>query len=121
MNKLVTSCLLAALAVGLGAFGAHALKELLAQNDTTDTWKTAAHYHLAHAIALFVLAAAGERLRCKWAFPLLTVGIVLFSGSLYLLSTVQWGILGPITPFGGIAFIFGWIALIYENRKGPAA
>ncbi len=117
MSKLTTSCLLAILGVGLGAFGAHGLEPILERNGTVETWKTASQYHLLHALALFAVALAGERWRSQWTTRLWTLGIFLFSGSLYVLALTQWKILGPVTPFGGLAFIGGWLAMLLENRK----
>lgn len=116
MNKLTISCLFAAAGIGLGAFGAHGLEPQLTANDSLDTWHTATLYHLIHAVALFVLAAAPQ-LHSKWTFRLWSVGILLFSGSLYALALTKLSIFGPITPLGGVAFIAGWITLIFENRK----
>jgi len=103
------AAVLAALGVGLGAFGAHALEETLLSRGTLDTWKTAQFYHLAHAIALFFLARGGAIPR--WPARLLVAGILLFSGSLYLLALTGWSWLGPVTPFGGLSFIAAWILL----------
>ena len=98
-----------ALAVALGAFGAHGLKELLAQNGTAAIWDKAVFYHFIHTVMLFVLA---QRPPLKagpwWCFFL---GIVLFSGSLYLLALTGLPWLGVITPVGGISLIAGWIWL----------
>jgi len=117
MNQLTTSCILAALGIALGAFGAHGLESILLANGHDGTWNTAVLYHLIHSVSLFALATSKQSLRSKWAFPLWTIGIVLFSGSLYTLSLTSINILGAITPFGGLAFIAGWISLILENRK----
>jgi len=97
-------------AVGLGAFGAHALKDTLHSHDMADVWNKAVLYHFIHAIALFVLALFGTANRGAWW--LLFAGIVLFSGSLYVmaLSNLRW--LGAITPFGGLCFLVGWGWLI---------
>lgn len=94
------------LAVALGAFGAHSLKGLLQANDTSDIWNKAVLYHLAHAVALVVLAlhAAANR----GAFYLLLAGIVIFSGSLYVLAVTNIRWLGAITPIGGLCFLAGW-------------
>lgn len=96
------------LGVALGAFGAHGLKDLLARNDTTAIWHTAVLYHLVHAVVLLVLARgpAGEFRRGPWLA--LLIGLLIFSGSLYVLAVtgVRW--LGAITPFGGVAFLIGW-------------
>jgi uncharacterized membrane protein YgdD (TMEM256/DUF423 family) len=108
------------LAVLLGAFGAHALRGRLA--DAADGarrlewWQTASSYHLAHALALGLAALLVERsasastVVAGWAFAL---GIVLFSGSLYLMSLSGVRALGAVTPFGGLAFLVGWAALLW--------
>lgn len=103
----------AAVAVGLGAFGAHALRES-ASPRMLEVWKTAVQYQMFHAVGLFVVGLASARLRAmpaRIAGVAFTVGVVLFSGSLYalVLTGMKW--LGPITPLGGLAFIIGWIAL----------
>jgi uncharacterized membrane protein YgdD (TMEM256/DUF423 family) len=97
------------LAVGLGAFGAHALKARLIRNETAGVWETAVFYHFIHAVMLFVLATRRPLPRVPW-FGFL-IGIILFSGSLYLLAftNVRW--LGAITPIGGASFMAGWICL----------
>ncbi|HSH39919.1 MAG TPA: DUF423 domain-containing protein [Chthoniobacterales bacterium] len=100
------------LAVALGAFGAHALKAKLEANGTRDIWNTAVLYHLAHAIALVVLALQPASLRL--ASGLLTAGIVIFSGSLYILAVTNMKWLGAITPFGGLCFLAGWLWLIFS-------
>lgn len=116
MNKLTISSLFAAAGIGLGAFGAHGLEAQLIANDSLDTWHTASLYHLIHAVALFVLASSSS-LQSKWTFRLWSVGILLFSGSLYVLALTKLSIFGPITPIGGVAFIAGWITLIFENKR----
>jgi uncharacterized membrane protein YgdD (TMEM256/DUF423 family) len=99
------------LAVALGAFGAHALKEVLARNPTaTGLWEKAVFYHFIHAVMLFVLATRGPVLRGPWFSFLL--GILLFSGSLYLYAVTQAHWLVAVTPFGGVSFMVGWIWLI---------
>ena len=107
-------CILAALAVIMGAFGAHGLKAQL-RNEMMTVYKTAVDYHEFHALALILIGVLAERWSSSglatWAGTSLIVGILLFSGSLYLLSIlgVRW--LGVITPFGGMAFILGWVLL----------
>lgn len=98
------------LAVGLGAFGAHLLKGTLTANAMTDVWNKAVLYHFVHALALLVLAALPAASRA--ASTLFIGGIVLFSGSLYLLAltNVKW--LGAITPLGGLCFLGGWLMLV---------
>ena len=104
------------LAVALGAFGAHGLEKVLADNRTTEVWKTAVLYHFIHAVMLFVLAQRPTIARGPWLSFL--VGIVLFSGSLYwlALASVKW--LGPITPLGGLSFLVGWGWLAWTGLRG---
>jgi uncharacterized membrane protein YgdD (TMEM256/DUF423 family) len=97
------------LAVALGAFGAHALKAVLAQNGTTAIWEKAVFYHFIHTIMLVMIAGRKPfQAGAWWSF---FAGIVIFSGSLYLLAftNVKW--LGAITPFGGAGFLAGWTCL----------
>ncbi len=98
------------LAVVLGAFGAHSLKNLLAENNTATIWEKAVFYHFIHAVMLFVLSLRNPLPRVPW-FAFL-IGIVIFSGSLYLLAVTNQKWLGAITPFGGVSFIVGWVCLI---------
>jgi uncharacterized membrane protein YgdD (TMEM256/DUF423 family) len=108
----------ALLAVGAGAFGAHALRARLAA-DLLDVFETGARYQMYHALALVLVglvltrfsASAGAQTWLVAAGWLFVAGTVLFSGSLYLLSLsgVRW--LGAITPLGGVAFLLGWAAL----------
>lgn len=108
-----SGALFAAAAVCLGAFGAHALAEVLSARQA-EVWDTAVHYQLAHALALVLCGLlardAGSRpLRIAgWCFGL---GVLLFSGSLYGLALGGPRFLGPLTPLGGLAFIAGWLAL----------
>jgi uncharacterized membrane protein YgdD (TMEM256/DUF423 family) len=97
------------LAVALGAFGAHALKAHLAALNMGDVWEKAVFYHLIHAVVLLYLAGRPTFARLPWSFFL--VGIILFSGSLYLLAYtgVKW--LGAITPLGGLCLLAGWAIL----------
>lgn len=103
------AALTGAAGVGLGAFGAHALKETLAASNTTDIWRTAVLYHLVHAAAAFaaMTSALSERLRPAVLCWLL--GTLLFCGSLYGLALGGPRQLGPITPLGGVLFIVGWL------------
>ena len=106
---------LAALAVGLGAFGAHALKDQLSTDGMTDVWEKAHLYHIIHAIALFALSTT--RFFKFGPACLILVGITLFSGSLYGLALSEWKWFGPVTPFGGTAFIIAWIWLAAATNK----
>jgi uncharacterized membrane protein YgdD (TMEM256/DUF423 family) len=106
-------------AVIIGAFGAHGLEARLTQ-DLMDVYQTGVLYHLVHAVALLAIAFASEQIWIsKWAGRIVmawTLGITLFSGSLYVLAITDVGILGAITPFGGVAFIAGW-AMVIPLRK----
>ena len=97
-------------AVLFGAFGAHALRGVL-DADHRELWRTAVEYHFWHALALGLAAWAGRGRAGRCAVGAFAVGIVLFSGSLYalVLGAPRWT--GIVTPFGGVAFIVGWIAL----------
>jgi uncharacterized membrane protein YgdD (TMEM256/DUF423 family) len=112
----------AMLAVILGAFGAHALKEKLTEKYLA-IWETAVQYQMFHAIGLIVIgilmssSLLGPISQLNWAGWLLLAGIIIFSGSLYILSLSGIGILGAITPIGGVAFIVGWIMLIVAATK----
>lgn len=114
------SALWAALGVALGAFGAHALKPILLQRpDGVEVWKTAVLYHLIHAVIMLGLAFQKERAN-RLAWGLMLAGTIGFSGSLYLLSTMGWRALGPVTPLGGLFLLVGWIALAVSPwRKHP--
>ncbi len=104
---------LAAAAVGAGAFGAHGLRGRL-EPRALENWHTAADYHLLHALALVVVGIAllrEPRRALKVSAVALLVGIALFSGSLYALALTDIGPLGAVTPVGGVAFLVGWLAL----------
>jgi uncharacterized membrane protein YgdD (TMEM256/DUF423 family) len=103
------------LAVALGAFGAHWLKPTLEANGLVDVWNKAVLYHFIHAIALFALALYGTANRGAWW--LLFAGIIIFSGSLYImgLTNVRW--LGAVTPIGGLCFLAGWAWLVVSAPK----
>jgi len=104
------AAVLGALAVALGAFGAHGLKPLLTRNETAAIWETAVFYHFIHAVMLFILANRSPvQLGPWWSF---LVGILVFSGSLYLLAVTNVKWLGAITPFCGVIFIVGWLWLV---------
>jgi uncharacterized membrane protein YgdD (TMEM256/DUF423 family) len=104
------AAILLALAVAAGAFGAHALKNVLSA-ERLETWQTAVQYHAWHALGLMLIAMIGVQfdLVVTWPASLILTGIVIFSGSLYVLCLTGIGWLGAITPIGGVAFILGWI------------
>lgn len=107
-----------ALAVALGAFGAHGLKSRL-DAYSMSVYEKAVFYHFIHALGILLVAllartsaiSIGAQARIGW---LLLIGIILFSGSLYALAISGIRILGAITPIGGVAFIVGWLVLVYE-------
>jgi uncharacterized membrane protein YgdD (TMEM256/DUF423 family) len=111
------SGLLGLTGVLLGAFGAHALKATLIARGTAATWETAVLYHLVHAVAVFAATAALSAPRPWLARAAIswTVGVLLFSGSLYsfALGGPHW--LMYITPFGGLAFLLGWSFVVVDG------
>lgn len=108
----------------LGAFGAHILKEYLLARGMTNVWEKAVLYHLIHAVALLALGLAAGGLEPapgRWlsrAGVSWTVGVLLFSGSLYGLAMGGPRLLGPVTPLGGLAMIAGWIFVFIAGSKG---
>jgi uncharacterized membrane protein YgdD (TMEM256/DUF423 family) len=119
-----TAALLGALSVMLGAFAAHGLKQVLAP-DMLQIFETAVRYQFYHVFALLFVGILYKEIPGKllaWAGKLFITGIVIFSGSLYLLSYVKYkeiplNWIGAITPFGGAAFIAGWILLFLAVLK----
>lgn len=102
-----------ALSVLMGAFGAHALKTRLSP-EMLAVYKTAVEYQFYHSLGLLLIGLIGFRIESKWlnwSGILLIGGIILFSGSLYILSISGIKVLGTITPIGGLAFVAGWICL----------
>jgi len=118
-NILLSGAIFMALGVLLGAFGAHALKNSLSP-EMLAVYKTGVEYQFYHALGLLLIGLIGFRLNSKWiqvSAILLIVGIILFSGSLYILSISGIKIIGAITPIGGISFVSGWICLIIGIQK----
>ncbi len=112
-NILFSGAVFMALGVLFGAFGAHALKSQLSP-DLLQVYKTGVEYQYYHALGLLLIGLIGFQLKSKWlnrAGLFIFAGIVLFSGSLYMLALtgIKW--IGAITPLGGIAFVFGWISV----------
>ena len=110
-----------ALAVGLGAFGAHSLEALLVQNGRLDTFQTAVNYHFYHTLALLGIGILAT-IKPDWkgitfSAWCMVLGMLIFSGSLYLLSLSGISWLGAITPLGGLAFILGWSSIAYFGFK----
>ncbi len=102
------------LAVALGAFGAHGLKNTLTANDTLAVWQTAALYHVVHAVVMLALASR-ETLHV-WAWRFFAAGIVIFSGSLYALALSKAHFLVYFTPLGGVCLLAGWLALALRGK-----
>ena len=115
----VLACVLALTAVALGAFGAHGLESRVS-GERLEVFETAARYQMYHALALFAVAWAHSRWpgrAAKLAGWLFIAGIVLFSGSLYMLVLLDRPQLGAITPLGGVAFMAGWLSLALSTRS----
>lgn len=120
-----TGALLGAIAVALGAFGAHGLKKIVSA-ETVQTFQTGVQYQMYHALALLLTGFLYEKCHPKFARiagTLFIIGIILFSGSLYVLTggraaeTSSLDKAGIITPFGGVAFIAGWLFLFLSAMK----
>lgn len=112
---LITGAILGALAVGLGAFGAHALKNLLTQNGRLETYELAVRYHFYHAIGILVIGVMMEKFlpAIQWSPLLMLLGLILFSGSLYAYSLTNIKGFAMITPVGGLLLLAGWVTLAY--------
>lgn len=120
-NILAAGAILGGAGVALGAFGAHGLQKLTSDASILHSYQTGVQYQVYHALALLGVGILAERnpgALLKWAGRLFIAGIVLFSGSLYLLTmlkiqgstAVKW--IGPVTPLGGLCFIAGWLLLL---------
>ena len=117
MNKslVAAGAINAALSVGAGAFGAHALRQRL-EPRALEIFETGSRYHIYHALAMILcalIATSGSR-TSGWMFQ---AGIVIFSGSLYALAITDVKILGAITPIGGLLFLAGWIYLAVTAQR----
>jgi len=106
--------LFAIVAVALGAFGAHALKDALEQGGHADTWRTATNYQMWHALAIALSGLFAHRRRAAVFFAL---GILFFSGSLYWIALGAPSWVGPITPLGGLSFMVGWICFMIGDPR----
>lgn len=108
------------LAVALGAFGAHGLKKILSEEMLT-IFETGVRYHFYHALGLLIIGLAARHLSTSllsWSGWLMVAGIIIFSGSLYILSIsgIRW--LGAITPIGGLCYIAAWVLFAIAVWKG---
>lgn len=131
-KQLITIGFLGAIAVALGALGAHALKGKLETGlitpDLLNGFDTGVKYHMYHTFAMLAVVLLKLKFDSKflnWAYHLFFWGIILFSGSLYFLCTrnlygADWlKFLGPITPLGGLLFVAGWLCLAFSAIKKP--
>ena len=134
-SKLTIIGILGSIAVALGALGAHYLKSKIETGlitiDQVNGFDTGVKYHIYHTLAMLIVFLLAKQIQSnylKWAFNCFLIGIILFSGSLYLLCTrnlfhADWlSFLGPITPIGGLFFIVGWffIAMIGMKKQFPS-
>ena len=120
-NFLTLAAFFGASGVALGAFGAHGLQSLTADEKILHGYQTAVQYQMYHALALLAVGILYEKMNQKWlraAGNLIMTGIILFSGSLYLLTILKLNgsdavrFVGPVTPLGGVCFIAGWVCLL---------
>ena len=122
MNKffILAGSITGMLGVALGAFGAHALKGFLENSGRLDTYETAVKYMFYHSLALILVGILHKEFpvaalnNAGWAF---LIGIIIFSGSLFLLCATGIKVLGAITPIGGVAMIAGWLLLFWGVYK----
>jgi len=111
----VVGAVVCALGVALGAFGSHGLERVVTEERLLDVWDTGVRYHQLHGLAICLLGAApAGRRGMVWLF---VAGILLFSGSLYALALTGIGILGAITPLGGLCFLTGWTWLAVASWR----
>ncbi len=124
MNRKIVAlgALFGIVAIALGAFGAHGLKQYLTETQL-QTFETGVRYQMYHAILLVAVGLSGQLhgRAAKWFSGLITSGVCLFSGSIYLLSTSAFPdfnkIIGPVTPIGGLCLIVGWTVLFVAFLK----
>jgi uncharacterized membrane protein YgdD (TMEM256/DUF423 family) len=115
-NSFVTiGAIFAFMGIGIGAFGAHAVKNTISPASLI-IYQTGVQYHLVHALALVLVGILGAKIS-PWVGKLFSIGICIFSGSLYALALtgIKW--LGAITPIGGVCFLAGWALLAYSSTK----
>ena len=117
-TTLITAGFFGNLAVDIGAFGAHALKDLLLANGRQDTFELAVRYQFYHTLALLFVGILMEKYpSLKTAALFFTIGIILFSGSLYFLALANQPMWGAVTPIGGLGFIAGWLSFLWAVVK----
>jgi uncharacterized membrane protein YgdD (TMEM256/DUF423 family) len=119
---LIAAAIFGGLAVALGAFGAHGLEKLTTDAKTLHGFRTGVEYQMYHALALIAVAVLFEKTPgrwLKWTGNCFIAGVILFSGSLYLLTVLKIQessavkFVGPVTPIGGLFFIAGWLFLLW--------
>jgi uncharacterized membrane protein YgdD (TMEM256/DUF423 family) len=116
-NFIFIAAILGFLGVALGAFGTHGLTPTLEANSRVDTFETATRYHLYHALALLVVGLLEQYRPSRWtrrAGYLFIVGVIVFSGSLYVLAIFNLRAMGAVAPVGGAALLGGWALLAYS-------
>ncbi|MCM3116221.1 DUF423 domain-containing protein [Neobacillus sp. MER 74] len=118
---IIVGAINAFIAVALGAFGAHGLKDKL-DAYYLDIWKTGVTYQMFHAIGMLIVGLLIGKIataspQFTWSGWLMLAGIIFFSGSLYVLSLTKIGILGAITPIGGVCFLAAWILIVVGAVK----
>ncbi|HTJ52225.1 MAG TPA: DUF423 domain-containing protein [Cyclobacteriaceae bacterium] len=122
-NTLTTAAIMGVLAVSIGAFGAHALKPMLTASGRLETFELAVRYQFYHTLALLtvgILMGQFKSSKLGYAAYFFLLGIMFFSGSLYVLCFTGLGILGAVTPIGGVLFILGWIFLMLGVRSNSS-
>lgn len=115
-KTLLLAAVLGFTAVAIGAFGAHALKNLLESNGRTLTFELSNRYHFFHALALLAVSFQKE-ISTHWTSLLWLLGIILFSGSLYVLAIFNLTAIAWLTPIGGVFLLAGWFSLIWKAIK----
>ena len=117
---IILGALNALLSVALGAFGAHGLEKIV-EPKYMEIWKTGVQYQMFHATGLLIIGVLLGKFPVSglltWSGWLMLIGIILFSGSLYVLTVTKIGVLGAVTPFGGVAFLVAWALLITAAVK----
>lgn len=115
---IILGALCTMMSVGTGAFGAHGLEGKLSDKYMS-VWEKAVNYQMYHGLGLIIIGVISgtTSINVNWAGWLIFLGVVFFSGSLYILALTQIRILGAITPIGGVLFIAGWLMLIISTFK----
>ena len=124
-NRLRLAAAIGFISIVFGSLGAHGhVHDVISTNGYLPQWQTAAHYHQIHAVALLILSLLAVdpsgNTRFRIPFFAFLIGIFFFSGSLYVLAYTSTKWLGAITPFGGVAFMIGWVSLAFSLPKPPS-